>query len=224
VTLVVTSEEGPVSLWLARAYYAAAELMGSSVRGWSLWPARSAADGREAPRAIPWDTAVAAEFTWQLPDPAEPGRWVLSWERDGGLAIAWLERRRIDDPQSFFGRPFEPGILGMALEIEGPAAGPRFEGERGWVRWSNQQSLRHALVQTELAPIDGYLPPFGIERRGALTPEAIQRTYDETNGWIMETHTKRKSPWPRGQLGAALAEIIERRLRENVRSVIDDAH
>jgi hypothetical protein len=224
VTVAVLSEDGPIIQWLGKAYCAAAEAVGGHVRLWSLWPAKPLADERESPGSIPWENAVPAEFTWQLLDAAESIRWALSWRRDEGSAIAWLERRLIGEPHTFFGKPFEPGLLGLVLEITGPAVAPLFTAEGGWYRWSNQQSQRHALVEAVSGPIEQYLPPFGIERRGNLSPADIRRTYDETSGWIIENDTKQKTTWSRGQLGTALAEIVERRLDKNVRSLIDDAN
>jgi ATP-dependent Clp protease ATP-binding subunit ClpA len=194
VTLAVYSEDRD-SLWdLTRAYAQVAQEAGGRVDVYTYLPNR--VDAQE--ELIPGR---------QILNP-DTRRWEL-WQRD------WkgpLERRPVRYPQTYLAEP-HAGVIGLGLSIRAVAAFPRFAPERGLHQLKGVKQTTRCLVHTSEETLTDYVPPEGIERRGAIGSQERQRTYDLEQGLAEDFLLKRKFTWPTRQLASVLALALGERLR-----------
>lgn len=229
VNVAVLSEDGPIVNWLGMAYREAAEHWGISTQVWTLHAAENGpagmTKGGTTGKPLTIEQLEAGELAWEQRATATddvPERWELVCRAPDGATAPWLERRRVTSPEDYFHGPFVPGVLGLVLELSGPAAGPRWAGEGGWYRWRDSHGERHALVVVESGSLREFIPPLGIDRRGSLRAADVVRIYDETAGQVVDCSSDVRTSWPRGQLGQVFVQLLERRLHERARRLIAD--
>ncbi|HEY2251505.1 MAG TPA: hypothetical protein VGH74_10615, partial [Planctomycetaceae bacterium] len=120
-------------------------------------------------------------------------------------------RRLVDKPDEFLAAD-QPAVVGVALALRGPGVLPRFEAEAGIHEFTDPVRPRLCLVETAPGGIARYLPPEGIQRRGAIVGTEIRRRYDRNVPVIVDTPLRAKLEWFNRELADVLADAIERRL------------
>ena len=82
------------------------------------------------------------------------------------------------------------------------------------------------LVDASELPLRGakentfYLPPAGIERRGAIGAQAKRRIIHVDRGMVEDVHLDRKQSWDGNSLANLVAELMEENLRNNARGLL----
>lgn len=105
------------------------------------------------------------------------------------------------------------GVIGLGLELVGPAAFPRLEGEIGVHTFQERESSSPCLVEVAASGIDVYEPPEGIERKGAIPSRPLCRSYDLPTSKATDVRLQKSFSWAERGLGTLLGELIERRLQ-----------
>ncbi|HTU23025.1 MAG TPA: AAA family ATPase [Gemmataceae bacterium] len=153
------------------------------------------------------------------------------WRKDTLVAAAsgrtpereLLQREWVRDVGAFFVAP--PARLpGVALELRGPSAAPRFAPEQGLhvLRSPRLPQPAVCLVETSEANLSHYLPPAGISRRGAIGTQPRRRTYDDGKELLDDPLLEGPLPWPNRPLEQVLTEAIEARLRRAMLSLLEE--
>jgi hypothetical protein len=198
VTLAIYSEDPEVLVELTRAYVQVARAMGGRVEAYQYRPTRA-------------DAALEASSGRQVLDP-EKHRWV-----DGQRGLTpTLERRPIPELDPFLAAP-QPRGIGLGLSIGAPAAYPRFAPEQGLHLLANAKKTSRCLICTSEVVLAEYVPPEGIERRGAIGGSERQRSYDFEEGVVEDILLGRKFAWPSRHLLSVLTLVLEERLAHHVR-------
>jgi ATP-dependent Clp protease ATP-binding subunit ClpA len=171
------------------------------------------------------------------PPPAEPEmkpqdqkpapRWrddVLIVPAEGRLSQrAILERQRIRRPENLLAKAPE-GLVGVALQVRGPAATPRFATEDGLhlFRDSKMPKPWACVVISSEADLLDFTPPPEVGRRGGMGEAERRRTYNRTQDLLDDVRLAERRPWPRRPLAPALGEVIEEHLRRRVLTLLDE--
>jgi len=140
---------------------------------------------------------------------------VLVWEfhpGHGGRKGPAVERILAPRPAQTLESPRD-GVIGLGLELVGPAAFPRFEGEIGVHSFKERESSSPCLVEVAASGIDLYAPPEGIERRGAIPTQPVCRTYELAFSKATDVRLVKTFSWSERGLGALLADLLEKRLQ-----------
>ncbi len=202
ITLAVFGEDPETLFELAHAYQAVADRRGCRVKAFALEPHRADA---ETPGALRRWILDGKDHKWRDWAPPLKGR---------------LERVEVPQPATFLAVP-SPGVTGVVFGIAGTAAFPRFAPERGLHLFKQAKKTVRCLVHPSEAAVLEYVPPEGIERRGGIAGQDPRRLYSSDEGIAQDPHLDGKRYWPRGQLDALLDEVMEERLRKNIRSVLE---
>jgi hypothetical protein len=177
IRLSLIADDADMLRQLAHAYHAVAV---EDAAGCVLWKFLPPPGKREAIADRDW---TLQKLRWELLDPPPKPPRGETWQlraRPGvaGLPMApLLLRERVSDPARFLAGELG-GVLGLVFEFSGPRVGARFAGEDGLHRFVFTQKKAECVVRTALPPVDEYLPPLGIERRGAVTAPNKCREYD----------------------------------------------
>jgi hypothetical protein len=133
-----------------------------------------------------------------------------------------LQRVRVSDVARFFGAPLP--LLGLALQIRGPAATPRFATEAGLhvFRGPKKPEPSHCLVLSSDAKLLDYTPPPDILRRGTGSAQDRRRTYDRTQDVLEDGQLGERRPWPGRSLVPVLGTAIEDHLRRRVLALLNE--
>jgi ATP-dependent Clp protease ATP-binding subunit ClpA len=225
LTLALFSEERDWLFELAAAYVGVARHTQTHVELLAYCPPMTDRRAREpAARA---DTAALAS---DLPDESEVSAEQF-WRQDTLFAAAAgrqperevLTRLWPKDIDAFLDQP--PGrVLGLALNLRGRAAAPRFAAEQGLhlLRSPKQAQPGKCLVEISEAELTAYLPPAGIARRGTIGTQNRRRSYDRGLQVLDDHVLEKKMPWQSRPLPAVLAEAMEERLRRNLLGLLDE--
>ncbi len=123
-------------------------------------------------------------------------------------------RRLVDKPDEFLAAD-QPAVVGVALALRGPGVLPRFEAEVGIHEFTDPVRPRLCLVETAAGGIARYLPPEGIQRRGAIDGTEVRRRVHDRQSpppVIVDTPLRAKLEWFNRELADVLADAIERRV------------
>jgi hypothetical protein len=208
VTVAVFSEVPELLSQLAGAYAGVARRLGGSVTVWQWQPPR---DGRrqgssperrlvvEPPAPFGGsDSLRVRRWDRDTKGFAEPDRWAASWE----------------------------GVIGVALEIHAPAAFPLFSAEDGQHQFNAARNAGKCLVETSPLPMTGavehsfYMPPAGIERRGAISSQQRRRVYHPERDAVEDLLLGRKVAWNDHSLENLLANLLEECFTHSARSLL----
>ena len=129
-------------------------------------------------------------------------------------------RQSITLPTDFPAEP-DPLVVGIGLEITGPAAYPRFAPEDGLHVLRHARGTAKCLVAATDVKLSNYAPPSGITRRGAIGPQPQRRYYDRLAGVAEDLH-RGVLPWRDGKLALLLADAIDRTLAKNMEEILEE--
>jgi hypothetical protein len=76
-------------------------------------------------------------------------------------------------------------------------------------------------VETSEAPLAQYVPPEGIDRRGALGTQTKRRLYDIIQGKVEDFQLHRKRDWTERHLVQLLREITEEHLLQSAQALVE---
>jgi hypothetical protein len=143
-------------------------------------------------------------------------RWFVGEDEETGKSV--VKRAKVREPA-----PGEPqrdpteGALGLAFEIRGKAAFPRFAGEAGLHVLKAEERRMECVVHCSELSGEDYKAPEGIERRQALKGHTLRRLYQLDQKQIVERQLELKVRYGRGKsLGDALCEVVEANLRAEI--------
>jgi ATP-dependent Clp protease ATP-binding subunit ClpC len=138
-------------------------------------------------------------------------------------ARALLSRAPIADHWAFVTDP-PPRLLGIGLQLNGPAAAPRFISEKGLhvFRGAKQAQPGRCLVEVSDAIAANYLPPPGITRKGAIGTQERRRTYDQRQETIEDALLGERLAWQNQPLADVLAEALEQLLQRRLLGLLDE--
>jgi ATP-dependent Clp protease ATP-binding subunit ClpA len=219
VTLALFSEDRAWLAELAAAYVGAARQLGLvfNVLAYFLPAAgRLPADaGGKAPERGTTDALPPRQY-WRnetliaAPSGRESEREVLTRDlvKDVDAFLADLPQR----------------LPGLALELHGTAAAPRFVPEQGLhiLRGPKQPQPGVCLLEAGDTALAAYVPPPGITRKGAIGTQDRRRTYDRGLALLDDARLLVRVSWQNRPLAAALAEAIEANLRRCLHSLLQE--
>ncbi|HVK09713.1 MAG TPA: AAA family ATPase [Gemmataceae bacterium] len=139
--------------------------------------------------------------------PGEPEEVARAWDKDFLIEVRKGRPLRLTLQRDLLPVPFVPDDLnaraiGVGLEIAGDETTPRFATEAGLhvfrLLAPPEGVSPDVLVETESGPLDEYLPPEGIERRGGIGARPPRRIYAEDRGRIVDPVHDSSAPWDRG--------------------------
>lgn len=209
VTLAIFSEE-PESLWALTAAYAeiAIQLRGS-YELWQFLPEREKRD-----------------------DPSPERRRVIEPQRafagHSMLDVQWWNRRTRSNRGEVVAVKAREGVIGLALRITARYALPRFVLEEGLHYFISVKAGGKCLVETNPLPLTGsltgsfYVPPVGIERRGAIGSQVKRRVYQIDRNLVEDMALVRKLTWDGNSLPGLLSDLMEQILRKNAYGILGD--
>jgi ATP-dependent Clp protease ATP-binding subunit ClpA len=133
-----------------------------------------------------------------------------------------LQRTRVANIAGFFGEP--PAVLGLALQIRGPAATPRFATEAGVhvFRGAKKPEPSHCVVVHSDAKVLDFAPSPDILRRGTVNAQDRRRTYDRTKDVLEDGQLGERRPWPSRSLVPVLGTAIEDHLRRRALATLNE--
>jgi ATP-dependent Clp protease ATP-binding subunit ClpA len=134
-----------------------------------------------------------------------------------------LTREPVKNVDAFLAEPPQR-LPGLALELRGTAAAPRFVPEQGLhvVRGPKQPQPGMCLVEAGDTGLTAYVPPQGITRKGAIGTQDRRRTYDRGLAVLDDARLAQRVAWQNRPLAAALAEALETHLRRCLRSLLEE--
>jgi ATP-dependent Clp protease ATP-binding subunit ClpC len=220
VTLALFSEDTDALILLAQAYYEIARRLGLEVHmGLFFLPRAPQQKGKKTELASKRD----AKTSQKTRETKETNK---SNEANQGDEIETPKKREsplqhhpIGHPDKFLQAPPEK-VLGVSLAVTGPAALPRFELERGTHQMVKQKKKIHCLVDVSELAIKAYVPPEGIERKGAIRSQHIRRRYDMDTKAFKEKNQGRAYNWAGRDISPVLHMIMEQNLIEAVTSMV----
>jgi hypothetical protein len=121
------------------------------------------------------------------------------------------ETRPVRDPLALLSE-IDDATVGFAVEIAGPFAFPRFEGERGRHDFTVDRKTHHCVVAVSEDSLVDYKPPPGVERRQGLSTMPPRRTYDLARNALDDTVLGKSFTWTGRSMTTTLHDILETRL------------
>jgi ATP-dependent Clp protease ATP-binding subunit ClpC len=210
VTVAVFSEVPALLINLMAGYAGVVDRLGGAIDLWQFTPGREGRDEKSTPeRRLVLEPSNALTGSESL----RVRRWDRrrrTWEGPESWAAAW------------------DGVVGTALAIRTPAANPLFAPESGLHQFNAARDAGKCLVDTSPLPMTGtldntfYTPPQGIERRGAIGNQARRRIYHPERSLVEDLLLGRKIAWNGGHLEVLLADLLEQRLLESARGLLDE--
>jgi ATP-dependent Clp protease ATP-binding subunit ClpA len=209
VTVAVFTEVPELLTRLAAAYAGVAEKLGGHAEVWQFLPGRQGRDQRSTPeRRLVLEPPGAFSGTVPLR--------VRRWDRD---------RKSFQDVEAV-SAPWE-GVVGVALAIQAPAVLPLFSAEDGLHQFNAARDAGKCLVDTSPLPLTGakdltfYVPPSGVERRGAIGSQPRRRLYHPDRGLVEDTALGRTIDWDGRSLAELLADVMEQRFLQSARGILE---
>jgi hypothetical protein len=202
VTLAVFSEQTQWLLDLTGAYYHLGLGQGWQVQLWQFVPRPAAGPGKK--------TSLARRVVSDSEKFLNPAGkiWVRPWdERKKQLEKAELVQ------------PLE-GVVGAALEIRGSAVNWRLTGETGLHILQGKNSGK-CLVEAGACSMKEFVPPEGVERRGAIGSQPKRRIYQLERGEVEDLMLRRKFRIRTAELHLLLAEITDQLLQDRIRDMLN---
>ena len=86
--------------------------------------------------------------------------------------------------------------------------------------FQREKGTANCLVEASAADVANYVPPEGVDRRGAIGGQRKRRTYRQALGVIEDALLGEKVAWGGRDLGAALHEAIEALLQREALAVM----
>jgi hypothetical protein len=191
--------------------------------GCALWQFLPAPGKREPIAERDW---TPGKLRWDpLDPPPKPLRgetWQLRAKSglSGLPAAPLLLRQRVADPARFLAGELT-GVLGLLFEFSGPRVGARFAGEEGLHRFVFAQRKTACAVRTALPPLDEHLPPWGLERRGAVTMASKCRDYDFVKQVLVDAVLPKPVNFAPQRLGDGVRTCIDQRHRWTAEQLLD---
>ncbi|MBL8148497.1 MAG: ATP-dependent Clp protease ATP-binding subunit [Blastocatellia bacterium] len=131
-----------------------------------------------------------------------------------------LERLRVTKPDEFVSKPHQ-GVIGIVIVVNGYLAYPRFEQEAGLHVFINNKKEEKVLVHTSSVQMVDYLPPEGIERRGAIANQEKRRIYNLDKMQIEDLKLLKKYPlWSDKAVVETLISNIDEKLQKDTESIL----
>lgn len=118
-----------------------------------------------------------------------------------------LLRREVPEPQKFLANSLD-GVFGLFLELKGDRVFNRFVRDEGVHRFHFANRKPDVHVFTGLPTIDLYLPPFGIERRGAVVLADRCRDYEYTRSRMTDAFLAESTELLEGNLPYDLGPFL----------------
>jgi len=148
-------------------------------------------------------------------------RYVMS--KPDGAGHRTVKRMQVRKDVNKYLETGDPDALGLAIELRGTLAFPRFEEEDGIhaVKWSPKSTSTCLVVVTDGRLADNS-PPAGVERRGATAGRPACRTYSMPNNRASDKGLGKDYKWNRGLTSTVVETIIEERLRETLMAMINE--
>ena len=212
IVLGVFGEERSLLMELAAAYRGAAVAADGAVRVIAFVAGRTGrADASSVVYAVHPDGRAVVFVDGQVPEDD-------SAHRASADAAAREQLPALSDPAKFLRQPPE-GVVGVALQVSGPAAQPRFEGEHGLHVFALEDKKHTVAVTAFAGAPDKFVPPAGIDRRGGWQPGGDRcRSYDVAKREFTDAATGKSRFWSTEELGRFLAE----RLRAAARAIAEE--
>ena len=208
VTVAVFSEAPELLTRLSTAYAAVAGKLGGHAEVWQFLPGRQGRDQRSTPeRRLVLEPPGA--FSGSVP------LRLRRWDRD---------RKSFQETETLMG-PWD-GVVGVALAIQAPAAFPLFSAEDGLHQFNAARDAGKCLIDTSPLPMTGatdlafYVPPSGVERRGAISSQPRRRLYYPDRGLAEDVALGRKIDWDGRSLAELLADLMEQRFLQSARGTL----
>ena len=148
----------------------------------------------------------------QPPRSSEPATWQLIEKLEAAKndPVPMLLRREVPEPQKFLANSLD-GVFGLFLELKGDRVFNRFVRDEGVHRFHFPNRKPDVHVFTGLPTIDLYLPPFGIERRGAVVLADRCRDYEYTRSRMTDAFLAEWTELLEGNLPYDLGPFLARR-------------
>jgi hypothetical protein len=115
--------------------------------------------------------------------------------------------------------------LGVALELSGRGAAPRFQDEAGLhlIRLDETRQVpEKGLVETSRRPLREYVPPEGITRRGAIANQPRRRSCDVPRRLVDDEHLGDKRTYQQDTLAELLYAAMEEFLNKKLQGLLSD--
>ena len=159
-----------------------------------------------------------------IDDTAEEGGAVVAFEfilPPAGRAGAEAKPRReaAKDLANPLAKP-PSGWIGVVMHLRGELCYPKLAPEAGLHKQVNKDSTHLCLIETgvpDRGGIGDYTPPAGIHRAGGVHEKSakVRRVFNVEAQEITDDQIG-ESPWPRGDMAAALRRLLEARLTKAV--------
>jgi len=177
IRLLLISDDAEPLRQLTHAYWTIASEMG--VKG-ELWQFLPTGLRRES---FPEEEWTLDRLKWEqvslTSDRSLPETWqvIPRQPSNDGPPKPLLLRQRVADPKRFLSNSLS-GVLGLMCDFNGSRVFNRFVREDGQHRFHFAQEKQSCSVFTGLPTVAAYLPPFGIDRRSAVSLTNRCRDYD----------------------------------------------
>jgi ATP-dependent Clp protease ATP-binding subunit ClpC len=210
VRMLLVSDDAAAMQQLAQAYYRITQALDVSCR---LWQFVSSGTKRTVLLEEQWTLET---LMWkEIPPPpksTEPSTWQLidKAEAEKSDPISILLRREVQEPKKFLSESLD-GVFGLFLDLKGERIFNRLAREDGVHRFHFANRKPDVHVFTGLPAIDSYLPPFGIERRGAVVLTERCRDYDYVRKRMTDEFLSEYTELLEGNLSQDLGPLLARR-------------
>lgn len=207
ITVAIFSEQ-PEQLWnLTAAYAGIAERLGGRYRLWQFVPEKEERGQEPSPlrrRIVEPKRAFDGVETLR----------VQGWNR---RQFEWFDEEVVK---------VRSGVVGLALEVNAPQAFAWFQSEEGLHQIVEAKAGGRCLVLTSELPMTGarehtfFVPPQGIERRGAVGGQPKRRIYHPERGLVEDVQLGEKLNWNGRTWGALLYDLMQQQLQRSARSLL----
>jgi hypothetical protein len=205
IIVTIFSESSGLLMILADAYaHIVAEAKGLA-EVWQYLPAKPSR-GKDASPPLERRLIVDAARFWKQKKSIKVRRWDHAKK-------TFLAEENVANPLE--------GMIGLALVIHAKAALPRFVAEAGLHTLRTTQVKGHCLVDTAAGLLRDYVPPEGIERRGAIGNQPKRRFYDFVGGVIEDPRADGKLYANVDNLHLALVQALDQALAKNVKAILE---
>jgi DNA polymerase III delta prime subunit len=210
IRMLLVSDDAAAMQQLAQAYFRIAQDSKASI---GVWQFVSSGTKRTVLLEEQW---TLEKLQWkEIPQPprsSEPATWQLIEKLEAAKSdpVPMLFRREVAEPQKFLASSLD-GVFGLFLELKGERIFNRFVREEGVHRFHFANRKPDVHVFTGLPTIDLYLPPFGIERRGAVVLAERCRDYEYTRSRMTDAFLAESTELLEGNLPYDLGPFLARR-------------
>jgi ATP-dependent Clp protease ATP-binding subunit ClpC len=162
--------------------------------------------------------------------PSEPEEVARAWDKDFLIEVRKGQPIKVTLQRDVLPMPFgreelHDRAVGVGLEISGPETTPRFATEAGLhvfrLLTPPDGVSPDVLVEAESGPLDEYMPPEGIERRGGTGAQPPRRVYAQDKGRIVDPAHDSSVPW-NGDLVGPTAAFTALNLRAELMKLMLD--